>query len=168
MCGDNHIIRITNTTLADDVVTVDNANGSFTFITPIDLQKRKCKVSVIDSSIALRNAAGADRVVANDTHILCIRSNISMLGYNTENNGRNNILGSAIIPADTTNVVSLDANNGMIFTCPELPPRIEIERMCYDPATPFKLIPANNYTAATVPLQITLSVEFFDEMDDKK
>ena len=47
-------------------------------------------------------------------------------------------------------------------------PRIEIERMAYDPVTPFKLIKANNYTAATVPLQITLSVEFFDEMEDKK
>ena len=168
MCSDNHILRITNTTLADDVVTVDNANGSFTFITPIDLQKRKCKVSVIDSSIALRNVAGAARVVGNDSHILCIRSNIPMLGYSTENNGRNNILGSAIIPADTTNVVSLDAQSAMSFTCPELPPRIEIERMVYDRATPFKLIKANNYTAATVPMQITLSVEFFDEMEDKK
>ena len=168
MCSDNHILRITNTTLASDVVTVDNANGSFTFITPIDLQKRKCKISVIDSSIALRNVAGANRVVGNDSHILCIRSNIPMLGYSTENNGRPNILGSAVIPADTVNIVSLDAQNSMSFTCPELPPRIEIERMAYDPVTPFKLIKANNYTAATVPLQITLSVEFFDEMEDKK
>jgi len=167
MCGDSHIIRITNTALADNVLTLDNANGSFTFELPAYLQKRKCKVSVIDSSIALRNAAGVARVVANDTHILAIRSNIQQYGWSTETNSNSNILGSAIIPADTTNVVSLDAQTTLTFTCPELPPRIQIERMCYDPATPFKLIAANNYTAATVPLQITLSVDFFDEMDNK-
>lgn len=167
MCSDNHILRITNTTLADDVVTVDNANASFTFITPIDLQKRKCKVTVIDSSISLRNGNG-DRVIANHTHIIAIRCNIPMLGYSTENNGRSNILGSAVVPANTTTAVSLDAQTAMSFTCSELPPRIQIERMCYDLANGQKLIPANNYTAETVPLQITLSIEFFDEIEDKK
>ena len=167
MCSDNHILRITNTTLASDVVTVDNANGSFSFIVPIDLQKRKCKISVIDSSISLRNGNG-DRVVANHTHIIAIRCNIPMLGYSTENNGRNNILGSAVIPANTTAAVSLDAQTAMSFTCPELPPRIEIERMCYDLENGQKLIPANEYTAETVPLQITLSIQFMDEMEDKK
>ncbi len=162
MCGDNHIIRITNTTLANDIVTVDNANASFTFLLPAEFQKRKCKVSVIDSSISLRNGNG-DRVVVNHTHILAIRSNISMLGYNTENNGRNNILGSAVIPDNNTTSVSLDAQSAMTFICPELPPLIEIERMCYDLANGQKLIPANNYTAETVSLQITLSVEFMDE-----
>tara|TARA_R110000823_G_scaffold62606_1_gene148276 strand:+ start:36 stop:539 length:504 start_codon:yes stop_codon:yes gene_type:complete len=167
MCGDTHIIRITNTSLASNLITNDNANASFTFELPAYLQKRKCKVSVIDSSICLRNASGVNRIVANDTHILVIRSNIQQFGWSTETNSNSNILGSAIIQTDTTNVVTLDAQESLTFICPELPPRIQIERMCYDPATPFKLIPANNYTANVVPLQITLSVEFFDEMDKK-
>ena len=168
MCiSDNYILRITNTSLADNVITIDNANATFKFNTPEFLiGKGKCKISVIDSSISLENADGAGRVVVNDTHILAIRTNIPSLGYNTETNGYNNILGSAIISADTVNVVSLDANNSLSFTCPQLPPQILIERMQYDPVTPFKLIAANNYTAATVPMQITLSIEFFEDMKD--
>ena len=166
MCKtDNYILRITNTSLSEDLIVVDNLLGTVSLRIPlILLSKGKCRVTVIDSAISLRNASGADRVVTNDTHIIALRSNISSLGFNSETGGNANILGSAIIPADTTNVVSLDSQNPLSFVCMQLPAIILIERMCYDSSSPFKLIRANNYTTATVPFQVTLSINFFEDM----
>ena len=74
-------------------------------------------------------------------------------------NGFNNILGEAIIPADTTRVVSIDPTQALEFTCPSLPDVIELERMCYSPTT-FKLIAADAFTTSVVPYHIVLEITF--------
>ena len=160
---DNYIIRITNTTLATDVITLNTAKNLAKFEVPNWLRsKGKCNIQVVSSSIALQNGSGA-RILANGENIVVMRSNISMLGYNTETNGLPNVLGTAIVPADTTRVVSLDSVAAMEFTCTQLPPVIEVERMTYKSTTPFALQAADNYTTNVVPFQITLQLSFYED-----
>jgi hypothetical protein len=165
MClNDKYLLRITNTTLADDVVTLSTDKSSFTFKVPEELiRKGKCNISVISSEIQLRNGT-ANRVVPDEAHIICLRTNLGMLGFSTDQSGPNNILGSGIIETNTTYVTALASPSTMTFTCMRLPPQIQIDRMYYDETTPFKLVAANNYDTAVVPLQITLQIEFFEDM----
>ena len=160
---DNYIIRITNTSLATNVITLNTAKNVGKFEVPNWLRsKGKCNIQVVSSSVALQNAAGA-RVLANGENMIVMRSNIAMLGFNTETNGLPNILGSAIVPLDTTRVVSLDSVSAMEFTCTQLPPVIEVERMTYKSTTAFDLQAADNYTTDVVPFQITLQLSFYED-----
>lgn len=86
-----------------------------------------------------------------------------MLGFNTETSGLPNVLGTAIVPADTTRVVALDSVSAMEFTCTQLPPVIEVERMTYKSTTPFDLIAADNYSTDVVPFQMTLQLSFYED-----
>ena len=92
-----------------------------------------------------------------------MRTNIPMLGFNTETSGLPNILGTAIVPADTTRVVALDSVAAMEFTCTQLPPTIEVERMTYSKTTPFALVAADNNSTNVVPFQITLQLSFYED-----
>jgi len=160
---DNYIIRITNTSLANNAVTLNTAKNLASVEVPNWLRsKGKCNIQVVSSSIALSNAAGT-RVLANGENIIAIRTNIPMLGYNSETLGKPNIIGSAIVPADTTRVVALDSVSAMEFTCTDLPPTIEIERMTYSATSPFDLIAADNYTTDVVPFQVTLQLSFYED-----
>jgi len=160
---DNYIIRITNTSLASEVITLNTAKNSAKFEVPNWLRsKGKCNIQVVSSSIALQNGTDT-RILANGENLIVMRSNIQMLGFNTETNGLPNILGTAIVPADTTRVVALDSVAAMEFTCTALPPVIEVERMTYDPANDRDLIPADNYTAEVVPFQVTLQLSFYED-----
>tara|TARA_Y100000004_G_C8881334_1_gene397743 strand:- start:478 stop:978 length:501 start_codon:yes stop_codon:yes gene_type:complete len=160
---DNYIIRITNTTLASNVITLNTAKNVAKFEVPNWLRsKGKCNIQVVSSSIALQNGSGT-RILANGENLIVMRSNISMLGYNTETNGLPNVLGTAIVPADTTRVVALDSVAAMEFTCTQLPPVIEVERMTYKSTTPFSLQAADNYTTDVVPFQITLQLSFYED-----
>jgi len=165
MCKDTYILRLTNSTIGNQAATLNNNNDKVSIRIPNHLRsKGKCMIKVISIHIALQNGTGT-RVVANGTNIIAIRSNILQLGHSNENNGSNQILGSAIIPLDTTRAVSVDTSDALNFTCGGLPDIIELERMCYDPSNKFNLIAADNYTTDIVPLQITLQITF-DE-DDK-
>ncbi len=160
---DNYIIRITNTTLATNVISLNTAKNLAKFEVPNFLRaKGKCNIQVVSSTIALQNAAGT-RVLANGENIVVMRTNIPMLGYNTETNGLPNILGTARVLADTTRVVSLDSVSAMEFTCTALPPVIEVERMTYKSTADFDLIAADNQTADVVPFQITLQLSFYED-----
>ena len=160
---DTYLVRITNTTLADDVITLNTAKNLASFEVPNWLRaKGKCNIQVVSSSIALQNGTGT-RVLAAGENIIAMRTNIPMLGYNSENAGLPNIIGSAIVPADTTRVVALDSVSAMEFTCTQLPPTIEIERMTYKSSTPFDLKAANNITADVVPFQVTLELSFYED-----
>ena len=157
MCKDTFVLRLTNTVIGNEAAILNTTKDIVSIRIPAHLRnKGKCSVKVISIHIALQNAAAA-RVVANGVNIIGIRSNIPQLGHSNELNGPNQILGSAIIPVDTS-----DALN---FTCPKLPDVIELERVCYDHANNFNLIAANAYTTNTVPYQVTLQITF-DE-DDK-
>ena len=126
---DNYIIRITNTTLASNVITLNTSKNLAQFELPNWLRsKGKCNIQVVSSSIALSN-----------------------------------VLGTAIVPADTTRVVALDSVSAMEFTCTQLPPTIEVERMTYKSTSPFDLIAADNYTTDVVPFQVTLQLSFYED-----
>ena len=165
MCKDTYILRLTNSVIGNESADLNNNNDKVSIRIPNHLRsKGKCMVKVISIHIALQNGTGT-RVVANGTNIIAIRSNILQLGHSNENNASNQILGSAIIPLDTTRAVSVDTSDALNFTCGSLPDVIELERMCYDPANKFNLIAADNYTTDVVPYQVTLQISF-DE-DDK-
>ena len=169
MClSDKYILRLTNTVVGNEAARLNaNKNGVFITIPNYLVGKGKCQIKVNDINVQLRNDT-ATRVVANGTHLVCIRSNIPKLGYNNENNGQPNILGTAVIDADTVNAVKIDSSASYSFTCPQLPQEIFLERMCYKTTSPFNLVEAISYTTAAVPFQVDLEIEFFeDKMDNK-
>jgi len=167
MCKDRYILRLTNTVIGNEEPDLNSDKNAVSIILPAHLRnKGKCNIKVISIHIALQNAT-ANRVVANGVNLICIRSNIRSMGHNNENNGFSNILGEAIIAADTTRAVSIDATEALEFTCPSLPDVIELERMCYDHANSFNLIAAKNYTTAVVPFQVVLEITFDEDHNDK-
>ncbi len=160
---DNYIIIITNTTLASNIITLNTNKNLAEFEVPNWLRsKGKCNIQVVSSSIAIQNATGT-RVIESGENLIVMRTNIPMLGFNTETSGLPNVLGTAIVPADTTRVVALDSVSAMEFTCTQLPPVIEIERMTYKKTTPFNLVAADNNTTNVVPFQITLQLSFYED-----
>ena len=165
MCKDTYILRLTNSVIGNESADLNNNNDKVSIRIPNHLRsKGRCMIKVISIHIALQNGTGT-RVIANGTNIIAIRSNILQLGHSNENNASNQILGSAIIPLDTTRAVSVDTSDALNFTCGSLPDVITLERMCYDPSNKFNLIAADNFTTDVVPFQIVLQIQF-DE-DDK-
>lgn len=163
MCNDKYILRLSNTVVGNEQPTLSANKDKVEIRLPNHLRSRgKCTVSVVEITVSLRNGAG-NRVVANGTHILAIRSNIPQLGWGNEQNSQNQILGSGTILDNNTNAVQLDSTSSLTFTCPQLPDVIELERMCYDPANNFNLIPADEFTTDVVPFQVVLQIEFDEE-----
>ena len=94
---DNYIIRVTNTSLANNAVTLNTAKNLASVEVPNWLRsKGKCNIQVVSSSISLFNV-GATRVLADDEKIIALRTNLPMLGYNSETLGKPNIIGSPIV-----------------------------------------------------------------------
>lgn len=161
---DKYILRLSNSVIGNEAPRLNaNKNGVFIVVPNLLVGKGKCNVKVNDIAISLRNGTGT-RVVANGTHIICLRANIPKLGYNNENNGLPNILGSAVIADNNANAVKIDSNSSYEFTCPQLPQEIFLERMCYDPANNHNLIAADNFTTDVVPFTVDLELEFFEDM----
>lgn len=167
MCRDTYILRLTNTVIGNEAADLNSTKDKVNIRLPNHLRsKGRCMVKVVSINIALQTGT-SNRVVANGTNMICIRSNLQQLGHSNENNGFNQILGEAIIAADTTRAVSVDTSDALTFTCPALPDVIELERMCYDPANNFNLIAAKNFTTNVVPFQVMLEITF-DEDDTHK
>jgi hypothetical protein len=168
MCKtDKYILRLSNSVIGNKAPRLNaNKNGVFIEIPNFLVTKGKVNIKVNDIAVSLRNGTG-NRVVANGTHIICMRSNIPKLGYNNENNGLPNILGSAIIADNNANAVKIDSSSSYEFTCPRLPQEIFLERMCYDPANNHNLIAADAFTTDVVPFTVDLELEFFEDMDKK-
>jgi hypothetical protein len=165
MCKDTFVLRLSNSTIGNEAVELNSDKNACFIRIPADLRnKGKCTISVVEITMSLRNGTG-NRVIANGTHIVCIRSNIPQLGYGNEQTSQNQILGSGIVPDNNTNAVQLDSSSSLTFTCGKLPDVIELERMCYDPSNNHNLIAANNFTTDLVPFQVVLQITF-DE-DDK-
>ena len=169
MClNDKYILRLSNSVVGNQAPRLNaNKNGVFITIPNFLVAKGKCQIKVNDIAVSLRNGTNT-RVVANGTHIICIRSNIPKLGYNNENNGLPNILGSAVIVDNNANAVKIDSSSSYEFTCPQLPQEIFLERMCYDPANNHNLIPADVFKQDVVPFTVDLEIEFFEDKMDKK
>ena len=163
MCSEKYILRLSNTTIGNETVTLNTDKSKVDIRLPNHLRSRgKCTVSVVEITMSLRNGSG-NRVIANGTHIVCLRSNISQLGWGNEQNSQNQILGSGIVPDNNTNAVQLDSTSSLTFTCPQLPDVIELERMAYDPNNNHNLIAANSFTTDVVPFQCVLQIEFEDD-----
>jgi hypothetical protein len=159
---DTYILRLANTVYGNEQPRLSaNKDQCFIRIPNFLRDKGKCRVSVIDIEISLKNGSGTSVVPAN-THLVAIRSNIPMLGHSNENNGTPNILGTGII-SPNENAVNVDSSQALSFTCPQLPDEVHLERMCYDPNNNHNLIAADNFTTNTVPFQVDLQLEFFED-----
>lgn len=167
MCKTKYILRLANTVIGNETPTLSADKSAVSIRLPAHLRnKGRCNIKVVEITISLRNGSG-NRVIANGTHIVAMRSNILQLGHSNENNGLNQILGSGVILDNNTNAVQLDSVSALEFTCGGLPDVIELERMCYDPANNFNLIAANNFTTDVVPYQVTLEITFDEDHNDK-
>jgi len=167
MCKTKHILRLTNTVSGNEQPTLSADKSAVSIRLPAHLRnKGRCNIKVVEITISLRNGSG-NRVIANGTHIVAMRSNIMQFGHGNEQNGFNQILGSGVVQDNNTNAVQLDSASALEFTCGGLPDVIDLERVCYDPANSFNLIAANNFTTDVVPFQVTLEITFDEDHNDK-
>jgi hypothetical protein len=164
MCKDQYILRLSNVTHSanGDLVSLSADKSEFTVKIPEKLRsKGKCKVSVLNIIIQVKNGTGTSIIPAN-AHIALIQSEgIEFLGYNNETGGNVNVLAEMSVGAGNT--IILDSPGGLSFTCPGLPPTITIKKMVYNPASTFLPIAMNGYTAAVVPCIVTLGLEFDED-----
>lgn len=166
MCRtDNYILRITNTTLANGL-TISSDYSAVSFDTPDYLRKKgKCKITVVDGNIHLREGDN-DRIYNADKTIFVLTSNIPMLGYYTETRGQNNVLGTALVPYVGSSAVDklinakFDDNNPTIFTCNELPPVIEVKRQVYV-GDELQASPSDK----VLPFHVVLDIQFYEDMN---
>ena len=168
MCRtDNYILRITNTTLADGSLTISSDNSTVSFDTPDYLRKKgKCKITVVDGNICMVKSVNARLNLNNTKTIFLLQSNIPQLGYYTETRGAPTVLGtSPTIYTGATNDgynVPFGGATPLIFTCPELPPVIEVQRMVYIGTT----LKASD-TTVVVPFFVELSIQFYEDMPEE-
>ena len=163
---DKYTLRISNSNNADGV-TENTDKDIFTLTLPNGFKNRgKCYIRVVSGLIQVEDVDSGNRIVEANTRIVAVRSNISMLGYDTENRaGSNTILGTGIIEAETTELVFLDTPDaGFGFTSPSLPDEITIEKLYIDPDTQ-KFTRANNYTTTTLPCVVELEITFFNDFE---
>ena len=163
---DKYTLRISNANNSDGI-TESTDKSTFTINLPNNLKNRgKCYVRVVGGLIQLKNAAG-NSILAANTRVISLSSNIPMLGYDTETRGGGNtILGTGFILDDNTDIVELDAPDaGFGFTCPSLPDQITIEKIFIDPTTN-KYVLANTNTL-DIPATIELEITFYNDFIDK-
>ena len=163
---DKYTLRISNANNSDGII--ESADKStFTINLPNNLKNRgKCYVRVVGGLIQLK-LVGGNSILAANTRVISLSSNIPMLGYDTETRGGGNtILGTGFILDDNTDIVELDAPDaGFGFTCPSLPDQITIEKIFIDPTTN-KYVLANTNTL-DIPATIELEITFYNDFIDK-
>ena len=168
---DKYTLRISNINQAEGIIESTD-KSSFTLTLPNNLKgKGKCFIRVVGGMIQLETNTGGNRIIPNNTRIVALRSNLNFLGYDTNNRGNNaSILGNAIVNDDNTLAVELDAPDaGFGFTCLELPNEITIEKLYLNPSLVAddsqQFLPANEYTAASVPCFVELELMFYNDFE---
>tara|TARA_R110000764_G_scaffold212525_1_gene298822 strand:- start:5 stop:508 length:504 start_codon:yes stop_codon:yes gene_type:complete len=164
MCKDQYILRLSNVTHSanGDLVSLSADKSEYTVKIPEKLRsKGKCKVSVLNITIQVKNGTGTSIVPTNSHTALIQSEGVEFLGYNNETGGNVNVLAEMSVGA--ANTIRLDSPNGLTFTCPGLPPTITIKKMVYNPASTFLPIPMDGYTAAVVPCVVTIGLEFDED-----
>lgn len=163
---DKYTLRLSNANNSDGII--ESADKStFTINLPNNLKNRgKCYVRVVGGLIQLK-LVGGNSILAANTRVISLRSNIPMLGYDTETRGGGNtILGTGFILGDDTDIVELDAADAQFgFTSPSLPDQITIEKIFIDPTTN-KYVLANINTL-DIPAIIELEITFYNDFIDK-
>tara|TARA_Y100001937_G_C7034874_1_gene291847 strand:+ start:342 stop:848 length:507 start_codon:yes stop_codon:yes gene_type:complete len=166
MFSDKYILRLANVAFDsqnDDLVKLSTDKSEYTVRIPDFLRsKGKCKLTVQSVHIQIKNGAGNSIVPANSHTALIMTDGLQLLGYNNEMGGNVNVLCEMAIDSNR-NDIRLGGATPPVFTCPSLPPTITLKKMVYDPAlaTPVAM---NNYTDATVPCIVVLSLEFEEDM----
>jgi hypothetical protein len=170
--SDVYVLRLANTSNGDDttnpLLSLDANNNEYTIQIPSRIvNKGKCFIKVISGIMGLEYN-GTNRIVPDNAIAVFWRSNIPYLGFDIEDRGSANaILASAVCNQASTEadeVVSIDATEAKVFTCPRLPERISIKKFytSSDTANDGLLTPAQSYTTNVVPCEIVLEV-IFDE-----
>ena len=163
---DKYTLRISNTN--DSSSITENAEKDiFTLTLPNIFKNRgRCYIRVVSGLIQVEDVDTGSRIVEANVRIVAVRSNIPMLGYDTNNqSGSNTILGTGILTSDTTELVNLDTpDSGFGFTCPQLPNEIVLEKLYIDPDTQ-QFERAKNYTTTTLPCFVELEIIFFDDIE---
>ena len=165
MCKDQYILRLSNVTHSanGDLVSLSADKSEYTVKIPEKLRsKGKCKVSVLNITIQVKNGTGSSIVPTNSHTALIQSEGIEFLGFNNETGGNVNVLAEMSIDSNK-NDIRLDSPNGLSFTCPGLPPTITIKKMVYNPASTFLPIPMDGYTTNVVPCVVTLGLEFDED-----
>lgn len=169
MCSDSYTLRLSNVSNVanGDLVRVSTDKSSYTVRIPNDLRsKGKCKLSVNSVHIQVKNGTG-NSIVPNNAHTALIQAEgISLLGYNNES-GNNNILCEMGIDSNKNDIRLDGVGSAPLFTCPELPAEITINKLVYNSASPFLPIAMNNYTTDIVPCVVVLQIQFYEDMEDK-
>jgi len=164
MCSDKIQLRLSNITLSGnaDLVRVSADKSEYTVRIPSDLVARgKCKITVSNILIQIKNASSASIVPAGSHTALIMTDGLQLLGYNNEAGGNVNVLAEMGIDSNK-NDISLNACTPPVFTCPVLPPEITIRKMVYDPSL-VQPTAMNAFTTTVVPCVVTLQLEFMDE-----
>jgi hypothetical protein len=170
--NDSYILRLTNWSIAESatnpIITLDAQRNAFTVKVPERLRaKGKCRITVVSGEVTLEHYGGAleaTRIVPTDARFLELDSNIPYLGHDVETIGSANciLIAGAIIGIDQKSVGTPDAGVGPLsFTCPELPPTITCKKWYLDIDNNRES--ADNYTTKTVPTEVVLQIEFFED-----
>ena len=172
--SDVYVLRLANTSNGDDtnnpLLSLDANNNEYTIQIPSRIvNKGKCFIKVISGIMGLEyNGDSSTRIVPDNAIAVFWRSNIPYLGFDIEDRGSSNaILASAVCnqaSSEADEVVSIDATEAKVFTCPRLPERISIKKFytASDTGNDGLLTPAQVYTTNVVPCEIVLEV-IFDE-----
>ena len=163
---DKYTIRISNTNDSDSI-TENTEKDIFTLTLPnIFKNKGKCYIRVVSGLIQVEDVDSGNRIIEANVRIVAVRSNIPMLGYDTNNqSGSNTILGTGILTSDTIELVNLDTpDSGFGFTCPQLPNAITLEKLYIDPDTQ-QFERAKLYNTTTLPCFVELEIIFFDDIE---
>lgn len=181
------ILRLTNTNL--NVITESADKSSFTYNIPEDVcNLGRCIVEVqsgwvqvtrqtLDANLDVDAIAG--RIVPFNIPMVLVRSNIEQSGNDSFTGGSPNILGTCLL--QNTSVSAANVNDGdgtgtggitknvaeftgdpLTFLCDRLPSEVKIEKMMYQDVQPPALIPANNFQARTLPMEVVLKLTFID------
>ena len=164
MCSDKIQLRLSNVSLSSnsDLVRVSADKSEYTVRIPSDLVARgKCKITVSNIFIQIKNGGGQSIVPSNSHTALIMTDGLQLLGYNNESGGNVNVLAEMGIDSNK-NDISLNSPTPPQFTCPILPPEITIRKMVYDPSLALP-IAMNAFTTTVVPCIVTLQLEFMDE-----
>tara|TARA_R100000951_G_scaffold111168_1_gene109862 strand:+ start:694 stop:1260 length:567 start_codon:yes stop_codon:yes gene_type:complete len=183
-------LRILSIENIGNLVDESTDKSSFTINIPEDMiNLGRCLVELQSGFVQVQRStvdtsgnidATIGRIVPSNVNALLIRTNIEQVGYSSFTGGYNNIIGTCLLEGSLTAAASqLAAGTGRdyigragndiatiqkqgVFLCERLPSQLKVEKVYYTDAASPQLVPADSYTAQTLPLQLILKLTFLD------
>lgn len=166
MCSDKYTLRLSNVAHSANanLVTLNADLSEYTVRIPEFLRKKgKCKLTVQNCIIQVKNANGTSIVPAN-THTAVIEvDGLNLLGYSNQNGAGPVSLCEMPIDSSKNDITLI---NQLTYTCLDIAPTVTIKRKCYKSTTPFLPVVMAEQDDNVVPMILSLSLEF--EEDQKK